>query len=37
LLGNLSARRATAAPPASLIRDRIGAVIGPYAKACGPR
>ena len=36
LLGNLSARRATAAPPASLIRDRIGAVIAPYARACRP-
>ena len=37
LLGNLSARRATAAAPATFIRDRIGAVIEPYAKACGPR
>ena len=37
LLGNLSARRATAAPPPTLIRDRIGAVIEPYAKACGSR
>ena len=36
LLGNLSARGATAAPPASLIRDRIGAVIAPYARACRP-
>jgi D-tagatose-1,6-bisphosphate aldolase subunit GatZ/KbaZ len=37
LLDNLSARRGADAPPASLIRDRIGAVIEPYAKACGPR
>ena len=37
LLGNLSARRATSAAPATFIRDRIGAVIEPYAKACGPR
>ena len=37
LLANLSARRATATPPASLIGERIGAVIEPYAKACGPR
>jgi len=42
LLNNTAAPRATAAtaaavPPATRIRDRIGAVIGPYAKACGAR
>ena len=42
LLGNLSAQHGAAAPPvavppATFIRDRIGAVIEPYAKACGRR
>jgi D-tagatose-1,6-bisphosphate aldolase subunit GatZ/KbaZ len=37
LLRNLSAQRVAAAPPASLIRDRILAVIEPYANACGMR
>ena len=37
LLANLSARRAGAAPPAGLIRDRIRGVIEPYARACGSR
>jgi D-tagatose-1,6-bisphosphate aldolase subunit GatZ/KbaZ len=37
LLRNLAARPAPAAPPETVVRDRIRAAIEPYAKACGMR
>ena len=37
LLANLSRGRGAAAPPTSLIAERIRAVIEPYARACGAK